>query len=587
MKRIQWKIDQQAAVSVAFIVASTAVVMAFSGPYAISLAVGLLTWMYLCVAWNIVGGIVGQVSFGHAAFFGIGGYVSTYLAVTYGLSPWVGMIVGGAIATLAAVIIGYLPFRWSLSPLVFALLTLAFSYVLEFGVGGFRALGGTNGLYAKAVGSSFWDYRFAEPGPFLLVMAGMLCALLVTVSFLHSGRLGFFWRAVHDNEAAASAIGIDPFRVKQAALAISAFATSLAGSFQAQFVGFIDPPSMFGIEITIYILLFTVVGGAGTLIGPLLGPLLLFPIGEATRLYFADYGGGALHHMFYGLALIAVILLWPGGIVAALQRFGISRGRLLIPETDSAPVSPSVVAAAPGIGNSLLEVRQLRKAFGGLVAVDNVSFDVKPGEIFGVIGPNGAGKTTLFAMLGGFIKPTSGAIRFEGAEIQSLAPFEVCHLGLARTFQIAQAFPSLSVREIVVAAALVRNTEDQAVAFADGILAQMALSARRDVKSVDLTLAEQRRLEMARALATRPRLILLDEILGGLTPREADEAMENIRRIRDAGVTILVIEHMVRAVMALCDRILVLDAGEAISLGTPNQISNDPRVIEAYLGHAA
>lgn len=578
-------VDRQIAISILIVVATTAVVLEFSGPYAVSIAVALLTWMYLCVAWNIIGGLVGQVSFGHAAFFGVGGYVSTYLATTYGVTPWIGMIVGATLAAAAATAVGYLPFRWNLSPLVFALLTLAFSYVLEFGVGGIRALGGTNGLYAKAVGSTVWDMRFADPGAFLIVIAAMLCALLAVVSMLYTGRLGFFWRAVHDNEAAAAAMGVNPFLIKQRALAISAFATALAGSFQAQFIGFIDPPSTFGIETTIFILLFTVVGGAGTLMGPLIGPLLLFPAGEIMRVYLQDHGGGAFHHMLYGLALIAVVLLWPGGIVAGLSRLGVSRGRLRIPRAAAGLTSKPAPASAGVSG--VLEVRSLRKVFGGLIAVDNVSFDVNSGEIFGVIGPNGAGKTTLFSMLGGFAKPTSGSIRFDGREIQALAPFEVCRLGLARTFQITQAFPSLSVREVVVAAALVRNGEAEAVALADDIIGRMRLSERCNVKSADLTLAEQRRLEIARALATRPRLILLDEILGGLTPREADEAIDNIRSIRDSGVTVLVIEHMVRAVMTLCDRIIVLDAGEAISLGTPQEISRDPRVIEAYLGDAA
>ncbi|OYU86085.1 MAG: branched-chain amino acid ABC transporter ATP-binding protein [Bradyrhizobiaceae bacterium PARB1] len=580
------RIDPQIAVSILLVVIGTAAVLTFSGPYAISIAVALLTWMYLCVSWNIIGGLVGQVSFGHAAFFGIGGYVSTYLATTYGVTPWIGMIVGATFAAIAAIAVGHLPFRRNLSPLVFALLTLAFAYVLEFGVSGISGLGGTNGLYAKAIGSTVWDMRFAEPGAFLVVIAAMLCTLLVVISVLYTGRLGFFWRAVHDNEAAAAAMGVNPFLVKQQALAISAFATALAGGFQAQFIGFIDPPSMFGIETTIFILLFTVVGGAGTLIGPLIGPLLLFPAGEVMRVYLQDHAGGALHHMLYGLALIVVILLCPGGIVAGLSRLGISRGRLRIPRAatgSSVKSAPASTPAAPGV----LAVKGLRKVFGGLVAVDNVSFDVKCGEIFGVIGPNGAGKTTLFSMLGGFAKPTSGSVRFDGREIQTLAPFDVCRLGLARTFQITQAFPSLTVREVVVAAALVRNSEEEAVTLADDIVARMRLSERCNVKSADLTLAEQRRLEIARALATRPRLILLDEILGGLTPREADEAIDNIRSIRDSGITVLVIEHMVRAVMSLCDRIIVLDAGEAISLGTPQEISRDPRVIEAYLGDAA
>lgn len=587
MMRMLSRIDRQLAVAIVLIGLSTALTLAFAGAYTVSLAVGLFTWMYLCLAWNVIGGIVGQVSFGHAAFFGIGGYVSTYLAATYGISPWIGMLAGALVAGLAALAVGYLPFRWNLSPLIFALLTLAFAYVLEFGVSGIKALGGTNGLYAKAIGTSFWDFRFAGPGSFLVVIAVLLCVLLLIVSVIYTGRLGFFWRAVHDNEAAAAAMGVDPFRIKQGAFAISAAATALAGSFQAQFIGFIDPASMFGIETMIFILLFTVVGGAGSLIGPLLGPLLLFPIGELMRVYLSDYAGGALPHLLYGLALIVVILLWPGGIVAGLARFGVSRGDLRIPKAADGSHRIASATFPRASGADLLTVTNLTKAFGGLLAVNKVSFEVKQGEIFGVIGPNGAGKTTLFSMLGGFAKPTTGTILFNGKPVQSLAAFEICRLGLARTFQITQAFPSLTVREIVVAAALSQNGMETATALADSILTQMLLTARADVKSADLTLAEQRRLEIARALATRPRLVLLDEILGGLTPREADEAIQNIRRIRDAGVTVIVIEHMVRAMMALCDRILVLDAGEAISLGTPSMVAADPRVIEAYLGSAA
>ncbi len=224
---------------------------------------------------------------------------------------------GVVLAAAAAFVVGYLPFRKGLSPLIFALLTLAFSYILEFGVGGIRALGGTNGLYAKAAGENFRDFRFEDPASFLMVMAVMLCVLMaVGVADLRQ-QARLFWRAVHDNEAAAAAMGVNPFVIKQEAFALSAFATALAGGFNAQFIGFIDPPSMFGMEITIYILLFTVVGGAGSLLGPVLGPLFLFPAGEVLRIYLQDHGGGALHHMVRGVALVVVILLLPGGIVSA------------------------------------------------------------------------------------------------------------------------------------------------------------------------------------------------------------------------------------------------------------------------------
>ncbi len=581
------RIDDQTWTCIALIAVLSALSVAFAEAYTITVMVSLLIWIYLCVSWNIIGGLVGQVSFGQAAFFGIGGYATLYLATVLNISPWFGMFAAAFIAAAAAYVVGYLPFRKGLSPLIFALLTLAFAYILEFGVGGIRALGGTNGLYAKAVGETFWDFRFDDPANFLIVMAVMLCVLMAVVSLIYGSRRGFFWRAVHDNEAAAAAMGVNPFVIKQEAFALSAFATALAGGFNAQFIGFIDPPSMFGIEITIYILLFTVVGGAGSLLGPVLGPLILFPIGEVLRIYLQDHGGGALHHMVYGVALVVVILLLPGGIVSGLARFGLTRGRLRIPDATGGKATTSPDVRSANSGAPILAVQGVSKVFGGLIAVNNVSFDVRRGEIFGVIGPNGAGKTTLFSMLGGFARPSSGKIMFDGQEIQSLAPYDVSHLGVARTFQIVQAFQSLTVREVVVAAALVQYRGADATVLADGIIERMSLAAKRDAACADLTLAEQRRLVIARALATKPKLILLDEILGGLTPREADEAIKGVRAIRDEGVTVLIIEHMVRAVMSLCDRIAVLDAGEKISLGTPGEVGNDPRVIEAYLGNVA
>jgi branched-chain amino acid transport system permease protein len=256
--------------------------------YWVSVAVSLVGWVVLATSWNMVGGLLGQVSFGHSAFFGLGAYVTVYLATAFGVSPWLGMLAGGVLSAGVSVIVGYLPFRRNLSTLVFALLTLASSYVLMFAVSGVPALGGTNGLFPPAVGQSVWDMRFDNPISYL-VLAGILASCgMVTVQLLYSGRMGFFWRAIHDSEPASSAIGINTTSVKLLTFAISAFFAAIAGALVAQHTGFIDPPSVFGVEITIYLLLFSVVGGVGTLLGPLLGPLILVPAGEDLRTALAD-----------------------------------------------------------------------------------------------------------------------------------------------------------------------------------------------------------------------------------------------------------------------------------------------------------
>jgi branched-chain amino acid transport system ATP-binding protein len=236
----------------------------------------------------------------------------------------------------------------------------------------------------------------------------------------------------------------------------------------------------------------------------------------------------------------------------------------------------------------MLEVRGLSKSFGGLKAVDQASLDVRQGEIVGLIGPNGAGKTTLFAAIAGFHAPDAGRVAFEGKDITGLAPHRICAAGMVRTFQITQPFAKISVRENIMVGAYFRTADRKlAEREAETVAGMVGMAGQLDQMGADLTVAGRKRLELARALATGPRLLLLDEVMAGLNPTEITEIVQVIRAIRDSGVTILLIEHVMQAVTSLAERVYVLNQGRMIAEGTPAAIADNPEVIEAYLGHGA
>lgn len=237
---------------------------------------------------------------------------------------------------------------------------------------------------------------------------------------------------------------------------------------------------------------------------------------------------------------------------------------------------------------ALLKTENLTKRFGGLVAVDSVDLEVEQGEILGVIGPNGAGKTTLFSLVGGFLKPTQGSVWFDGREITGMEPHNICKAGLGRTFQVVQPFPQITVLEnVLVGAYNSTSSTAKAMEIAEEVLDFMEMSHKAGELARGLTIADRKRLEVARALATQPKLLLLDEVMAGLRPKETEEQIEIVRRLQKRGITLIIIEHVMRVIMSLSDRVVVLDHGAKIAEGTPEDVVKMPVVIEAYLGGGA
>ncbi|MCK1512413.1 branched-chain amino acid ABC transporter ATP-binding protein/permease [Bradyrhizobium sp. 190] len=547
-------------------------------------------WAIFGLSWNLLSGYTGLISFGHAAFFGVGAYAVVLGQIHFDLSPWIMIPIAAIFGGIAGLLIGFPTFR--LQGHYFALAMLAYPLAILYV---FEWLGLQEVTLPIKRDNPIAYMQFADHRLYTLLALAMMLATILLTRAIERSRFGMALLAIKQNEAAAEAAGINTLAWKLRAVTLSGAIAGAVGGFYAVVLLVVTPQSVFGMLVSAQALTVAMFGGVGTVWGPVIGSVILIPLAETLNAEAGSRFPG-IQGVIYGLAIICVILLAPEGLFWKVRDFLRKRSAPSAAAKPSAP-DASVAAAAPaapaparaerstGTGDVVLEVRNLSRSFGGLKAVQDVSFKLRQNEILGIIGPNGAGKTTLFNLLNGFLRPGTGEILLDGREMSGRKPHELCEAGIGRTFQIMRPFLRMSISDNVVVGAYVRaKTDAEARQLATDAIARVGLSEIADRIAGELTTKELRLMELARALAGQPRILLLDETLAGLGHDEANEVVAVIQRLARDGMTIAIIEHTMQAMVRLVDSFLVLDHGAVIVEGEPEAVTRDSRVIEAYLG---
>jgi ABC-type branched-subunit amino acid transport system ATPase component/ABC-type branched-subunit amino acid transport system permease subunit len=536
-------------------------------------------WAVFGVSWNILSGYGGQLSFGHASFFGIGAYVVTLALLYWNLTPWLGIPLGMVAGAIAAVIIGTPTFRlrghyFALSMLAYP---LAILYFLQYF--GFQEL--SLPMHRENPAAYL---EFADPRLYTVVATGLLAAGVLACVLVENSRFGLALLAIRQNELAAEAAGINSRQWKMRALITSGMIAAAAGGLYACVLLVVTPDSVFGLLVSAQPVVVTLFGGVASIWGPVIGAAVLVPLAESLNAQLGNMLPG-IQGVVYGAAIIVIILAAPDGLFWTIRDRWFRRALPPPPPALPATPVPPRVYAAVSASAPLLQVQDLSRSFGGLRAVSQVSFTVTQGEILGIIGPNGAGKTTLFNVLNGVLPADEGSATLAGQSMLGRKVYQVSRMGVGRTFQVVRSFSRLSLLDNVVVGAYGAGLPDRdAVAAAELALRRVGLLQLATRQAGQLTNKQLRLMELARALAGQPRLLLLDETLAGLGRDECDDVLNVLGKLRDEGMTIAIIEHTMHAMMRLADRFVVLDHGAVLATGLPRDVVEDRAVIEAYLG---
>jgi ABC-type branched-subunit amino acid transport system ATPase component/ABC-type branched-subunit amino acid transport system permease subunit len=565
--------------AIAILVAGGLMLTRFGESYTLFLIALVALTTVVGVGLNILVGLTGQISLGHVGFYAVGAYTTSILTLK-GVSFWLALPAAGLMAGALGALLALPALR--ISGPYLAMVTIAFAVIVEYGTIEWRNLtGGANGLMGitpPTLGSLVFSDR--EMAALSILMAG---ASLWFFHHVAGSAWGRAMRAVRDSEVAAQSLGLRPVAIKTVAFALSAALTGLAGALIAPLMTFISPSS-FPFSQSLLFLLAVVIGGAGSVLGPLVGA---FVVGLLPELLsgFAEY-----RLLLFSALMLVVLSLAPQGIIGLIVDYfprraarrskeaGFDVEAFLAPQGDRWP----------------LEINGLGITFGGVRAASNVSFSAEPGLITSLIGPNGAGKTTVLNMIGGFYRPDAGTIRL-GQELAGAPAWRVARAGIARTYQTTQLFGTMSVLANVLVGlrggrlgGLLASGDRQADRnAASALLDFVGYRGSVETPTRDMAHVDRRLVEIARALATRPRALLLDEPAAGLMRGDKDIVGLLLRRIAATGIAVLIVEHDMALVMDVSDHIVVLDAGQPIARGRPINVRNDPQVIAAYLGDAS
>jgi ABC-type branched-subunit amino acid transport system ATPase component/ABC-type branched-subunit amino acid transport system permease subunit len=549
----------------------------------------------LASGWNIISGYAGYVSLGQSAFLGLGAYTTGLLTLhIHGTSPWWFAPVGGAVSALVAALLGLVIMRTRGHS--FVIITIAFLFILQIATLNWSTFtGGSTGITLPL---PVYPREWLNT-PFYYAMLGLLLLSVLMSWWIRRTKFGMGLIAIREDEDKAGAVGINTPVYKVLGFIASAVLIGVAGGVYAYYLSFIDPRGMYDILFSVQAVLAALLGGRGTVMGPVYGAFAVELLNEESNVHF---GGSQLHLVIFGAVMAAVVLFLPRGVVPSLSSRltrGARRRERASGELDLRPSRVPPVARAPvtnGHGGRperpLLEVKGLKKSFGGLRAVDDLSFYVNEGTITGLIGPNGSGKTTAFNLIDGMMRGDAGEVWFDGRRIDKLKPWRRAHLGLGRTFQITRLFKQMSVVDNLVAPLRrfsVRQMAAGAVAGHEVERAQELLEfvgmgqfARRPAG--ELSFGQQKLVELAQILMLDPKLILLDEPAGGINPTLIERLVEKVVELNQAGKTFLIVEHNMPLVAELCDPVIVLARGQRIAAGSASAIQRDPVVLDAYLG---